>query len=289
MVSMNETGSLANGYDAATTVRILTEARRKEVKATQNLSIIVLFFILCWMPLYTINCVQAFCPTCKVPDMVVNSCIVLSHLNSAGNPLLYAYRLSDFRNAFRGLIFGVFTSSSEHVIIAGRSDFERNSPKTRPIISINFHPRKLKLCKDSKKLFKLEKDANFEMKLTRLKQTVDDCLITSNSNSNDKFANNVYGNHLTVDAGSKFAYLNTVYLDVEQLQKFRQATNNANRKRVRSAVDDMSYVLMINDDNVSLDETFTSHQANKDTLKLDVPPNAVEKKKVLMRRHSTEI
>lgn len=92
------------GGNSPTKLRVLGAARKSEVKATQNLSIIVAFFAVCWMPLYTINCVQAFCDECPVPASLLHACIILSHLNSAGNPLLYAYHLKDFRNAFRSLL-----------------------------------------------------------------------------------------------------------------------------------------------------------------------------------------
>jgi len=86
---------------SGTMLRVLGAARKREVKATQNLSRIVLFFIVCWFPLYTINCVMAFCPNCEVNDFLMNFCIILSHINSVGNPLLYAYHLKDFRAALK--------------------------------------------------------------------------------------------------------------------------------------------------------------------------------------------
>ncbi|CAH1401975.1 unnamed protein product [Nezara viridula] len=85
-------------------LRVLGAARKRDVKATKNLSIIVLFFIICWFPLYTINFVQAYCQKCSVNPSVLNFFIILSHLNSAGNPLLYAYHLTDFRAALRTLL-----------------------------------------------------------------------------------------------------------------------------------------------------------------------------------------
>ncbi|XP_026811509.1 adenosine receptor A2b-like [Rhopalosiphum maidis] len=100
------------GGNSPTKLRVLGAARKSEVKATQNLSIIVAFFAVCWMPLYTINCVQAFCDDCPVPASLMHGCIVLSHLNSAGNPLLYAYHLKDFRNAFKSLL--LCKKSSRH-------------------------------------------------------------------------------------------------------------------------------------------------------------------------------
>lgn len=87
-----------------TMLRVLGAARKRDVKATQNLSIIVLFFMICWIPLYTINCIKAFCQECYVHPKVTLFCIILSHLNSAVNPVLYAYHLKDFRLALKNLM-----------------------------------------------------------------------------------------------------------------------------------------------------------------------------------------
>uniref|UniRef100_A0A182K5Q3 G-protein coupled receptors family 1 profile domain-containing protein n=1 Tax=Anopheles christyi TaxID=43041 RepID=A0A182K5Q3_9DIPT len=91
-----------------TMLRVLRAAQNREVKATQNLSIIVLFFMICWMPLHTINCIVAFCPQCHIHAPVMLFVITLSHLNSALNPLLYAYHLKDFRAALKKLILSIF-------------------------------------------------------------------------------------------------------------------------------------------------------------------------------------
>lgn len=87
-----------------TMLRVLGAAQKREVKATQNLAIIVFFFMVCWIPLYTINAINAFKPDLDIPNLLTDFCIILSHLNSAINPLLYAYHLKDFRAALKGLI-----------------------------------------------------------------------------------------------------------------------------------------------------------------------------------------
>nr|NP_651772.1 adenosine receptor, isoform A [Drosophila melanogaster]AAF57012.2 adenosine receptor, isoform A [Drosophila melanogaster] len=92
------------GGHTGTMLRVLGAARKRDVKATQNLSIIVLFFMICWIPLYTINCIKAFCPDCYVHPKLTLFCIILSHLNSAVNPVLYAYHLKDFRAALKNLL-----------------------------------------------------------------------------------------------------------------------------------------------------------------------------------------
>ncbi|XP_027196098.2 tyramine receptor Ser-2-like [Dermatophagoides pteronyssinus] len=78
---------------------------RREVKKAQKLFIIVLFFMVCWIPLYTSNAFEAFCPQCpKLPASVLDFLIILSHINSAGSPFLYAFHMKDFRQALRRLI-----------------------------------------------------------------------------------------------------------------------------------------------------------------------------------------
>ncbi|KAJ8681357.1 hypothetical protein QAD02_017144 [Eretmocerus hayati] len=101
-------------HEHGTMLRLLGAAQKREVKATQNLSRIVIFFIICWFPLYTINCINAFCPKCEVSGFLLNACIILSHVNSAGNPLLYAYHLKDFRAALKSFIHRlIFTSRAD--------------------------------------------------------------------------------------------------------------------------------------------------------------------------------
>lgn len=100
-----------------TMLRVLGAARKREVKATQNLSIIVLFFMVCWLPLYTQNCIVAFCPECYIPPKMTLVFIVLSHLNSAVNPLLYAYHLKDFRAALQSLICNMLGIKIQHADI----------------------------------------------------------------------------------------------------------------------------------------------------------------------------
>ncbi|XP_034182717.1 adenosine receptor A2b [Osmia lignaria lignaria] len=112
IVTMNP-GRRTGNQTTGTMLRLLGAARKREVKATQNLSRIVIFFIICWFPLYTINCIMAFCPRCKVNDILMNFCIILSHLNSAGNPLLYAYHLKDFRAALKNFMWRLIFPHSD--------------------------------------------------------------------------------------------------------------------------------------------------------------------------------
>lgn len=76
---------------------------RREVKKAQKLSMIVMFFMFCWFPLYTLNFLESY-DWVKHPTWLMDTLIILSHLNSAINPLLYAYHLKDFREAFHRVL-----------------------------------------------------------------------------------------------------------------------------------------------------------------------------------------
>lgn len=106
-------GRRGGNHQTGTMLRCLGAARKREIKATQNLSRIVLFFIVCWFPLYTINCVMAFDKEFKVDDFLMKFCIILSHINSVGNPLLYAYHLKDFRIALKNFVWRLLFPHSD--------------------------------------------------------------------------------------------------------------------------------------------------------------------------------
>ncbi|KPP62531.1 adenosine receptor A2a-like [Scleropages formosus] len=78
---------------------------QKEVHAAKSLAIIVGLFAICWLPLHFINCFTHFCPGCARPHpSILYLAIVLSHANSVVNPLIYAYRIREFRHTFRRII-----------------------------------------------------------------------------------------------------------------------------------------------------------------------------------------
>ncbi len=78
---------------------------RSQGQAAQSIAIIVVLFVVSWIPLYTINTVVHFCKDCKVPFRLLQGCIILTHLNSAWNPILYAWGMRDFREGLRKLFY----------------------------------------------------------------------------------------------------------------------------------------------------------------------------------------
>ncbi|XP_057701667.1 adenosine receptor A1-like [Corythoichthys intestinalis] len=70
---------------------------RKELKLAKSLALVVLLFAVCWLPLHIVNCVDFFHPGRPTPKMAVYTGIFMSHVNSALNPLVYAFRIKRFR------------------------------------------------------------------------------------------------------------------------------------------------------------------------------------------------
>ncbi|XP_036393311.1 adenosine receptor A2b-like [Megalops cyprinoides] len=77
---------------------------QREIRAAKSLSIIVGLFALCWLPVHVLNCLTVFYSRLHKPPSVMYLAIVLSHANSVVNPIIYAYRIQDFRNTFRRIL-----------------------------------------------------------------------------------------------------------------------------------------------------------------------------------------
>uniref|UniRef100_A0A3P9MC34 Adenosine receptor A3 n=1 Tax=Oryzias latipes TaxID=8090 RepID=A0A3P9MC34_ORYLA len=71
---------------------------QKELKLVKSLALVFFLFLICWLPIHIINCITLFGPTRKIPKLVLYVGILLSHVNSAVNPMIYAFRIKTFRH-----------------------------------------------------------------------------------------------------------------------------------------------------------------------------------------------
>ncbi|XP_047427556.1 adenosine receptor A1b [Mugil cephalus] len=73
----------------------------KELNLAKSLALVLFLFAISWLPLHIINCITLFCPECNKPIVLVYIAILLTHGNSAVNPIVYAFRIKKFRTAFQ--------------------------------------------------------------------------------------------------------------------------------------------------------------------------------------------
>ncbi|XP_040006448.1 adenosine receptor A2b [Xiphias gladius] len=94
---------------------------QKEIRAAKSLSIIVGLFAVCWLPVHILNCLTLFYRELQRPEVVMYVAIILSHANSAVNPIIYAYRIQDFRNTFRKILSQHFLCRREELYHSSNS------------------------------------------------------------------------------------------------------------------------------------------------------------------------
>jgi len=83
-----------------------TNSFARELKLAKTLGIVVLCFVICWLPFEIINViilVDQGVTTCLVEIIDTVACW-LAYLHSSLNPLVYAFSSSEFRRAFRKLL-----------------------------------------------------------------------------------------------------------------------------------------------------------------------------------------
>ncbi|NXL30899.1 AA3R protein, partial [Glaucidium brasilianum] len=89
----------------------------KEYKMAKYLALILFLFAVSWLPLGILNCIVFFCPSCAIPQPLMYLGILLSHANSAMNPVVYAFKIQKFKETYTFILRTyILLQKSESVI-----------------------------------------------------------------------------------------------------------------------------------------------------------------------------
>ncbi|XP_030634068.1 adenosine receptor A1 [Chanos chanos] len=99
---------------------------RKERKLARSLALIMILFAMCWFPLHIMNAVHFYNKALVVPHSAFYVGILLSHANSAINPIVYGFKIPKIKSAYRDLWGRVFQCAEEKQREQGSQSADNN-------------------------------------------------------------------------------------------------------------------------------------------------------------------
>ncbi|XP_065071997.1 D(2) dopamine receptor A-like isoform X2 [Rhopilema esculentum] len=83
---------------------------RYEVRLAAMIGIVIILFLLCWFPFFLFNLLAEYCSCWSASfSKLIPAVKYLHYSNSTMNPIIYAYRNSDYRRAFKKLFYKFMT------------------------------------------------------------------------------------------------------------------------------------------------------------------------------------
>ena len=85
---------------------------QREIKLAGMIGIVILLFLLCWFPFFLLNMLFDYCP-CResISYRLIPWVKYFHYTNSTMNPVIYAYRNTDYRSAFKRILYRGFLCS----------------------------------------------------------------------------------------------------------------------------------------------------------------------------------
>ncbi|KAG8007044.1 Somatostatin receptor type 5 [Nibea albiflora] len=110
----------------------LTKRRKSERKVTRMVVIIVLVFVLCWLPFFTTNIVNLIHVIPENETTVYFSLVILTYVNSCANPILYGFLSDNFKQSFQKVLC---VHKPNGVVTAEQTGGRKEAPKEKSIFT----------------------------------------------------------------------------------------------------------------------------------------------------------
>ncbi|XP_037390678.1 adenosine receptor A1-like [Pygocentrus nattereri] len=76
---------------------------QREHRLAASLVLVLVLFVVCWLPLFLMFIVRLYGHNITVPTVAIDIGVVLSHANSAVNPIVYAFKIPKIKEACKKL------------------------------------------------------------------------------------------------------------------------------------------------------------------------------------------
>lgn len=82
----------------------LTKRRRSERKVTRMVVVMVLVFLVCWLPFFVTNMVNLIHIIPQTNKTIYFIMVILTYFNSCANPFLYCFLSDNFKQSFQKVL-----------------------------------------------------------------------------------------------------------------------------------------------------------------------------------------